>query len=179
MQVTGKRPSATLVHPVLAMPDTFAFVAPVLVHETGMRQHYLPLPADVDDRLRAEKVRRVIVTLNGHTIRRGIQSRKASGRHLVLSRDLMRQLGVAYGELVEVELKADPDPDHVDLGELAAALEADPEAKARFDAFTPGRQRGLAHYVTSAKRPETRESRAEEIARKLRTYTLYGDTHGR
>lgn len=160
------------------MSDTFSFVAPVLVHETGFRQHYLPLPSDVDAAMKAAGARRVIATLNGHTIRRGIQSRTASGRHLALSRDLMRTLGVAYGELVEVDLKADPDPDHVDLGELAAALEADPEAKARFDTFTPGKQRGLAHYVTSAKRPETRESRAEEIAHKLRTHTLYGDIHG-
>lgn len=157
------------------MSESFSFVAPVLVHETGMRQHYLPLPTDVDDVLRAATVRRVIATLNGHTVRRGIVTRKASGRHLVLSRDLMRTLGVEYGDLVDVDLVADSEPDHVDLGELEAALAADPEAKARFDTFTPGRQRGLAHYVTSAKRSETRESRAEEIARKLRTYTLYGD----
>jgi len=161
------------------MSETFSFVAPVLVHETGMRQHYLPLPADVDDAFRAAKARRVIATLNGHTVRRAIVNRKTSGRHLVLSRDLMRQLDVAYGELVEVELVADPAPDHVDLGELVEALAADPEAKARFDTFTPGKQRSLAHYVTSAKRPETREARAEELATKLRTYTLYGDTHGR
>ncbi|GAB5534976.1 MAG: hypothetical protein Rubg2KO_12250 [Rubricoccaceae bacterium] len=157
------------------MPDAFSFVAPVLVHETGFRQHYLPLPSDVDDVLRAEKVRRVIATLNGRTVRRGIQSRKASGRHLALSRDLMRQLEVAYGDLVEIELRADPDPDHVDLGELAAALEADPEAKARFDTFTPGKQRSVAHYVTSAKRPATRESRAAELAHKIRTHTLHAD----
>lgn len=163
----------------MLMKEIHSFVAPVLIHETGMRQHYLPLPADVDGALRAEKVRRVIATLNGHTVRRGIQSRKVSGRHLALSRDLMRTLGVIYGDLVDVEMHADPDPDHVDLGELAAALEAEPEAKARFDTFTPGKQRGLAHYVTSAKRPETRESRAEEIAHKLRTHTLYGDAHER
>jgi hypothetical protein len=161
------------------MPDAHTFVAPVLVHETGMRQHYLPLPIDVDDAFRASGTRRVIATLNGHTVRRAIVSRKTSGRHLVLSRDLMRQLDAAYGDLVEVELVADPEPDHVDLGELAAALAVDPEAKARFDAFTPGKRRSLAHYVTSAKRPETRRARAEELTHKLRTYTLYGDTHGR
>ena len=159
------------------MPEPFAFVAPVLVHESGMRIHYLPLPPAVDAALRADKVRRVVATLNGHTVRRGIQSRAASGRHLALSRDLMRTLGVAYGDLVEVELLADPEPDHVELGELAAALAADPEARARFETFTTGKRRSLAHYVTSAKRPATRESRAEEIARKLRTHTLYGDTH--
>ncbi|MEO0557672.1 MAG: YdeI/OmpD-associated family protein [Bacteroidota bacterium] len=157
------------------MQDTHSFVAPVLVHETGFRQHYLPLPVDVDAAFRADKVRRVVATLNGLTVRRGIQNRKASGRHLALSRDLMRQLEVAYGDLVEVEMQADPNPDHVDLGELAAALEADPEAKARFDTFTPGRQRGLAHYVTSAKRPETREGRAAELTRKIRTHTLHAD----
>ena len=161
------------------MSESFSFVAPVLVHETGMRQHYLPLPVDVDDAFRAARVRRVIATLNSHTVRRAIVNRKTSGRHLVLSRDLMRTLGAVYGDLVEVELVADPEPDHVDLGELAAALAADLEAKARFDAFTPGKQRSLAHYVTSAKRPETRAARAEELAHKLRTYTLYGDTHSR
>ena len=157
------------------MPDSHAFLAPVLIHETGARMHYLPLPPAVDEALRAEGARRVVATLNGLAVRRGIQSRTASGRHLALSRDLMRQLGVAYGDLVEVEVHADPDPGHVELGELAAALAADPEAQARFGTFTPGKQRSLAHYVTSAKRPGTRESRAAELARKIRTHTLHGD----
>ena len=158
------------------MPDSHAFLAPVLRHEAGFRMHYLPLPPAVDAALRAEGARRVVATLNGLTVRRGLQSRTASGRHLALSRDLMRQLGVAYGDLVEVELHADPEPDRVELGELEAALAADPEARARFDAFTPGKQRSLAHYVTSAKRADTRETRAAELARKIRTHTLHTDT---
>jgi len=137
--------------------------------------HYLPLPDDVDEALRFEGARRVVATLNGLTVRRGIQSRTASGRHLALSRDLMRQLDVAYGDLVEVEMRADADPDHVELGELAAALAADPEAQARFDTFTPGKQRSLAHHVTSAKRTDTREARAADLARKIRTHTLHAD----
>ena len=41
--------------------------------------------------------------------------------------------------------------------------------------MTPGRQRGLAYYITSAKTTDTRLKRALEIAHKLRTHTLYGD----
>lgn len=157
------------------MPDTYSFAAPVFLHETGMRQHYLPVPPDVDAALRAAGTRRVVATLNGHPVRRAVQTRTAAGPHLALSRDLMRTLGVAHGDVVEVDLVVDPDPDHVELGELAAALDADPEARTRFETFTPGKRRSLAHYVTSAKRPETREARAEELAVKIRTHRLHGD----
>jgi hypothetical protein len=40
-------------------------------------------------------------------------------------------------------------------------------------------QRSIASYVTSAKRQETRIKRALELAHKLKTYTLYGDLHGK
>ncbi|MEO0973902.1 MAG: YdeI/OmpD-associated family protein, partial [Pseudomonadota bacterium] len=62
------------------------------------------------------------------------------------------------------------------IEEPFAVLAEDEEAATRFETFTPGKQRSLAHHVTSAKRTETRERRAYELARKIRTYTLHGDT---
>ncbi|MEM8488954.1 MAG: YdeI/OmpD-associated family protein, partial [Bacteroidota bacterium] len=74
----------------------------------------------------------------------------------------------------------DPDPDHVELGEeLEEVLAMDEEAAARFYSFTPGKRRGLAHHVNSAKREATRIKRALEIAHKVRTYTLYDDLQRR
>ena len=47
--------------------------------------------------------------------------------------------------------------------ELAAALDANPEARRRWDGFTPSQRRALIWWVMSAKRPETKERRVAEI----------------
>lgn len=154
----------------------YAFVSPVLRLETGLKQHYLPLPPDIADELWDAGVRRLECTFNGHPIRRAIQGRRDGERYVMLNNALLREIGATLGDLVEVSLRPDPEPDRIDLGEeFTAVLEDDDEAAARFYVMTPGRQRSLASYVTSAKRTETRLKRALEMARKLRTHTLHGD----
>ena len=49
--------------------------------------------------------------------------------------------------------------------ELAEALASRPGGQEAFDALRPGARKQLIYQVDSAKRPETRERRAEEIAR--------------
>ena len=79
-------------------------------------------------------------------------------------------------EILEYHFAA---PDKIDLcEELKAVLEQDLEAAARFCEFTPGRQRGLAYYVNSAKRVETRVRRALEVVHKLKSRTLRMDIRG-
>jgi hypothetical protein len=154
------------------------FAAPVLRMDDGFRFHYLPLPAEVAEALEAEGVRVLVATLNGRPFRRAVQGRRDGERFLLVGQAMLREIRAGYGDLVEVALRPDPDPERVALGEeLEAALEQDEEAAARFYAMTPGRQRSLAYYVTSAKRVETRIKRAVELAHKLRTRTLYSDLH--
>lgn len=142
-----------------------------------MRMHYVPLPDDVAAALREAGVRRVVGTLNEHPFSRALHGWGSGPVHLMLGRGVLREAGLAYGDPVIVSLKPDPRPDDPDLpDELVAALQADHEAGKRFYGMTPGRQRSLAHYVHTAKRPATRERRALELAHKLRTYTLHGDT---
>ena len=156
--------------------EAYHFAAPVLRLETGMKMHYVPLPMDMAQELNERKIRRLIGTLNGFPVRRGVQGRKDGEQYLVLGRSLLRDIGVIEGDTVIAELQIDPDPDFVDLGEeFEAVLADDEDAARRFYAMTPGKRRSLAHYVTSAKRVETRIKRALELAYKLRTYTLYGD----
>lgn len=158
------------------MPDTHAFAAPVLRHETGMRMHYVPLPPEIDDALAATDVRIVVGTLGGVPFRRAVHGRGDGRPHLLFGKKALAQAGLGYGDTAEIELKAAPDPDAVHLPEeLAVALEQDPEAAARFATFTPGRQRSLGVHVEQAKRPATRVKRALELAHKIRTHTLYGD----
>ncbi len=158
------------------LPRTFEFHAPVLHLEEGLINHYLPLPGDVADALAAAKVRRVVAILNGRTHRRAVMNRADGTRMLILGEPLLRDIGARAGDMVEVRLQADPDPDRVEIcEEFLEVLEQDAAAAARFYSMTPGMQRSLALYVNTAKREATRITRSLELARKLRTHTLAGD----
>lgn len=157
-------------------PPEHEFAAPVLRLETGLKQHYVPLPDDVARDFLDRGIKRVIVSLNGRPYRRAIQSRRGGLRFVMLSKVILREIGALEGETVLVAIKPDPQPQRVELGEeFEAVLAQDEEAAARFYSMTPGTQRSLAHYTTSAKRPETRLKRALELAHKLKTRTLHSD----
>ncbi len=159
-----------------ANSETFYFPAPILRRDTQMFQHYIPVPTDIAQALEAGGSKRVIATISGISIRRALFGSGENERFFVASLDLIRQIGASVGDVVHVDLKSDPDPHKIDLGEeFETVLELDSAAAERFNAMTTGRQRSLAHYVTSAKRIETRIKRALELAHKLRTNTLYGD----
>ena len=154
--------------------DAHAFAAPVLRSDTGVRMHYVPLPAEVDDALGGARV--VVGTLGDVPFRRTVHGRGDGAPHLRFGRAVLRRAGLGYGDTAFVELRPAPDPDAVHLPpELVAALEQDPEAAARFATLTPGRRRSLGVYVDGARRPETRERRALDVVYKTRTHTLRGD----
>ncbi|MEL6615911.1 MAG: YdeI/OmpD-associated family protein [Bacteroidota bacterium] len=150
-----------------------AFIAPVLLSRGGMTAHKLPLPEAVDADVRAAPTRRVIGTLNGEPFRAAVHSSQEDPfLFLMLSKRRMRDLDLEMGALVEVEMSVDPDPDFVETGdELAAALDADADAREVWEGLTPGVRRGIAYTVTSAKRVQTRESRAADTVRRLRDGT--------
>ncbi|MGA7304693.1 MAG: YdeI/OmpD-associated family protein [Rhodothermales bacterium] len=155
---------------------TYRFTAPVLIYKGGSTQHFLPVPGDVAEEIRERGTRRLILDLNGHKERRALHNIREMGPAIILSKRLLKVLGVSYGDFVHVELRVDPDPDFVEVcEELRVALEQDTEAAERFYAMTPGRQRSLAYYANSAKRVETRIKRSLELAGKLRTHMLAGD----
>lgn len=161
------------------LPATFRAEV-VRLHDDAFRMHALGVPTPVAEAVLTRSTRRVMVTLAGDTLRRALQTRITDegdrAHFLLLSADLMRTFALREGAIVSIVLDVDPEPDRLDLpAELVAALDLDPEAADRFYGFTPGRQRSMAHYVASAKRAETKEKRALELATKLRTYTLYGD----
>lgn len=137
---------------------------------------YVPLPAEIADELWDAGVRRVECTMNGREYRRAIKGRKDGERHLLVSKAMMKEMNVSFGDTVLIELWPDPDPDRVELcEELIEVLKQDQEASERFFGLTPGQQRGLNLHISSSKRSETRIKRALDIAYKLRTHTLAMD----
>ena len=122
-----------------------------------MGMPYIPLPVDVATALLADKPRRVSGTLEGQPFGRALQGSTLDTLHVRFGRTVLKEVGKAVGDWVEVELWPERDPNHVDLpDELAAALADDDKARDRFERMTPGKRRSLCYHVTSAKRTETR-----------------------
>lgn len=65
----------------------------------------------------------------------------------------------SWSRLDEVEALTVPD-------DLAAALDAHPPARARFERFPPSSRRGILEWIDAAKRPATRAKRIAETAEK-------------
>ncbi len=59
-------------------------------------------------------------------------------------------------------MKTKPNPPVVVPIELKRALARSPKAKAEFAKFPPSHQREVIGYIVEAKKPETRERRAEK-----------------
>ena len=71
------------------------------------------------------------------------------------------------GAKVEVVLY----PDGLQVGDLSAdviqALEAEPNARTRFESLTSGYRKNMIRWIESAKRPETRATRISRVIRFL------------
>jgi Bacteriocin-protection, YdeI or OmpD-Associated/Domain of unknown function (DUF1905) len=79
-------------------------------------------------------------------------------------------IGKDMGDEVEVELIRDDRSRSATFdmpAELQAALDADPNAKAVFEALAPSHRREHAQYVAEAKQPATRARRAERVVGQL------------
>jgi hypothetical protein len=107
-------------------------------------------------------------TINGHPFRSTVAV--YGGRsYLPVNRKLREAAGVAAGDAVVVELEPDDQPRTVEPpADLAAALAADPRARAAFDGLSFTHQREYAERVAQAKRAETRRRRVEQAVAMLR-----------
>ncbi|QIX61899.1 DUF1905 domain-containing protein [Hymenobacter sp. BT18] len=133
------------------MPTQVVVVPPLVLAALGT-----PLP------------RRVVGTLNGYAIRRGLLPLTGGGRYLMFNKDMCREAAVQVGQLVTITLAPDPEPDRVDVPEeLAEAMEAWPEALTGFQQLSGSMQRAVAQHIATAKQPETRARRAVEMTERL------------
>ena len=77
--------------------------------------------------------------------------------------------GIEDGDEVEVAIERDDAPREVEVPEaLAAALAADPAAKATFDGLSFTHRREYASWISEAKKDETRDRRVVRAIEMLR-----------
>jgi hypothetical protein len=130
---------------------------------TGME-----VPPGVVEALDAGKRPAVTVTLNGHTYRSTVAP--MGGRYLLpLSAENRTAAKVQAGDEVDVDVELDTAPRVVEVpDDLALALAADPDAKARFERLSYSHKRQHVLAIEGAKAPETRARRIEKCLAMLR-----------
>jgi antitoxin component of MazEF toxin-antitoxin module len=148
--------------------DRFSFTARVFVSQSqGIRLHLISLPEAYVASLTPGRVR-LCCEIKGEVLKRATMPDGAGGRGFMIGQTVMKQLGLAEGDEVPVTVWEDSAPEEVDVPEeLAEALRQEPAAAACWAAASPGRQRGLAYRVASARQLQTRADRAVAVVREL------------
>jgi hypothetical protein len=121
------------------------------------------LPSSLEDELPLKEHPRLRIRgVIGNAEFMGAWQPTGGGWYLMVSKALLRRSGYRLGELAMVRFRID-DQDAVDVPEpLREALDANRAAKRLWDKATPGKRRGLAYYVASAKLPATVEKRIKD-----------------
>ncbi|MCZ2404282.1 DUF1905 domain-containing protein [Paenarthrobacter sp. Z7-10] len=128
----------------------------------------IEVPEDIVSALGAGKRPPVVVTINGKSYRSSIAV--MGGQNMVGVSALNRELtGAAAGDTVEVDIELDTQPRIVDVpDDLAAALEAEPAAKAFYATLNYSSQRRYVEPLADAKTAETRSRRVAKVVTDLK-----------
>lgn len=81
---------------------------------------------------------------------------------------IRKQAGIELGDLLEIEIEADPEPRRVILPDaLAAALSENAEARAAFEKLAFSHRREYASWVAEAKRQQTQQRRVDQVLQRI------------
>ncbi|MEL7302380.1 MAG: YdeI/OmpD-associated family protein [Pseudomonadota bacterium] len=145
----------------------YSFEAPVSTHDVGSSRYlYTVVWLDPDLvktlPLKAYPKLRIVGEINDVPFRSALTP--VRGRwYILLSKTQLREMNASVGDNVDVRFSID-DQDAVDVPEaLAAALKTNAPMAKLWDELTPGKQRGLAYRVASAKTEPTQKKRVEEV----------------
>ena len=106
-------------------------------------------------------------TINGHPYRTTI-CHMGGESFIGISKALREAAGVNIGDIVEVTMQLDTAERTVEVpDDLIALLKTNPQAEERFESSSYTHRKEFVQWITSAKRPETRESRLQRTVEML------------
>ena len=128
------------------------------------------VPPNIATALGGLKQMRAVGTINGVPYQSSTMPYGGRGLFLGVHKATREAAGVMPGELVDVVVSRDDRPRVIEVpAELAAALAADPLARARYDALSYTNRKEIATSVGEAKRPETKGQRLAAAMARLRS----------
>ena len=128
----------------------------------------IEIPDEVLTALGAGRKPAVKLSVNGYSYRSTVAT--VDGRYMVsFSSNHRAASGLGGGDEVEVEIEVDNSPREIDMpSDFAAALDAEPAARATFDGLSNSLKRYHVDLVNSAKTEETRQRRIDKSVATLR-----------
>ncbi len=127
----------------------------------------IEVPENVIEALGAGKRPAVTISVGSHTYRTTVAP-MAGKFYIPLSRENREASGVQAEDDVEVEIDLDTEPRVMDApDDLAQALSINDAAQEFFDSLSFSHRRAYVDWITSAKKPETRERRIGQAVEML------------
>ena len=145
----------------------YQFEAPISTHDVGSERYLYTViwvPEEVTAALPMKTYPKLRV--EGEIAERYFEASLTPVRgrwYILLNKRLLADIGAGLGDEVEVRF-AIADQDKVDVPDtLSRALSDNPDMDAIWANLTPGKRRGLAYMVASAKTEPTREKRVAKV----------------
>lgn len=150
--------------------DSLEFKAPLERFPSGLKAFYVTVPVSVPEVFGTRASVRMKGTINGIEVERALIPTGNGMHHILVPQELRKKARLRLGDPVSVKLKRDENPDEVEIPEeLIAALEMEPKILEGFLRLSPSVKRGMAQWINSGKKQETRIERALEILRRFQS----------
>jgi Bacteriocin-protection, YdeI or OmpD-Associated/Domain of unknown function (DUF1905) len=129
---------------------------------------FLVLPKNVSAKLTTRGMTTVKGTINGYPFRATLEPDGQRSHWLKVNRKMREGAGADVGGVVTLEImSAGEEPESRVPADLRKALAAAPKARVLWSDITPIARRDWIHWITSAKRPETRARRIDNACEML------------
>ncbi len=136
----------------------------------GASWSFIVLPKNVSAKLRTRSTTTVEGTLNDHAFRATLAPDGQRSHWLKVNRKMREGAGAEVGDVVTLEIvSAGKESAPSVPADLRKALAAAAKARAVWSDLTPIARRDWIHWITSAKRPETRARRISNARQMLAT----------
>ena len=132
-----------------------------VVSKSGSRV-FIAIPFDPNDVWGIKGRHHVTGTVSGHGVRGSLGS-DGKQYFLPLGAAWRRGCGIDAGDNVEVVLSPEGPQSEALSPDVVAALDAEPQAKAFFESLATFYRNTYIKWIESAKKPETRAARIEEM----------------
>jgi hypothetical protein len=131
---------------------------------------FLVLPKNASAQLPTRGMTTVEGTINGVSFRATLEPDGQKSHWLKVSRKMSEGAAAKVGDIVTLEITpAGEEPEPRVPADLRKALAAAPKARALWSDITTIARRDWIHWITSAKRPETRARRVDSACAMLAT----------
>lgn len=129
---------------------------------------FLVLPKNASAKLPTRAMTTVDGTINGHAFGATLEPDGQRSHWLKVSKKMREAAGANVGDVVTLEIvSAGKEPEPRVPADLRKALAAAPKARSLWSDITTIARRDWIHWITSAKRPETRARRIKNACEML------------